>query len=139
MKLIWLGVAAGAVMVTSSVFAMTKCVKLTSSMTCSQVDTPTYQSNWMSDCAGTRIHGVAFCGNQNSNLGDKTDAVGTGLTSDDNRYCWCKMVSPAVSSWVFAFIFGSAGDCSVKCAYYCAHNAATHAVFVAALFSGLGD
>ena len=121
-------------------YAVTKCVKLTSSTTCTSVPGATGQSNWSATCGGIEIQGVAFCSSQDGgSVGTKSETVTTSLTSDDNKYCWCKMVSPAVSSWVFYFSRASAGDCAFYCANNCARGAYGISAFRTPLFSGLSD
>ena len=118
------------------VYAVTKCVKLNSSTTCSSNSGEFGQSNWSATCGGVPIQGVTFCGSQKGgSVGATTDAVTTGSTSD-NKYCWCKMVSPAVSRWVFA---SADGSCAYRCADHCAGFAQATETFRSALFSGLGD
>ena len=123
--------------------AATKCVALTSSTTCTS-SPAAGKLDWSANCTtgstNVAISGIAGCSSQNgSSVGSKSDSITTSSTSDDNKYCWCKMTSPAVSSWVFYDDYGSAGNC----AYYCAHSCAAHvrnsAAFRSALFSGLGD
>ena len=122
-----------------SAFAVTKCVKLNSSTTCSDFSGATGQSNWSATCGGVSVQGVAFCGSQKGGSnGATTDAVTTSSTSDDNKYCWCKMVSPAVSRWVFAYSGASAGDCAFNCAAYCARSR-NFASFRSGLFGSLSD
>ena len=124
-------------------FAVTKCVKLPSSTTtCTNltISADDNQSNGTANCDGVSIQGVAFCGSQNGGSnGATTDAVTTSSTSDDNKYCWCKMVSPAVSRWVFSYSGGSAYTCALNCAAYCARSARNIASFRSALFSNLSD
>ena len=120
--------------------AVTKCVKLNSSTTCSSNSGEYGQSNWSATCGGVSIQGVAFCGSRNGgSVGATTDAVTTSTTSDNNKYCWCKMVSPAVSRWVFTYAYTSAGRCADDCAYYCALYARNNASFRSALFGNLSD
>ena len=120
-------------------YAVTKCVKLTSSTTCTSPSGEAGQSNWSATCGGIAIQGVAFCGSQNGgSTGTKSETVTISSTSDDNKNCWCKMVSPAVSSWVFSYSFSSAGDCS-RCAVSCWANARSYAAFRSGLFSELSD
>ena len=121
-------------------YAVTKCVKLTPSTTCTSSGA-FGQSNWSATCGGIAIQGVAFCGSQKGDSIDvtTTDAVTTSTTSDDNRYCWCKMVSPAVSSWVSYGPRMDAGDCADDCAYNCASSARGNSAWRSALFSGLSD
>ena len=117
-------------------FAVTKCVKLSSSTTCSTYSGISGQSNWSATCGGVSIQGVAFCGSQDGgSTGATTDAV---TTSDNNKYCWCKMVSPAVSSWVFYGDRESASNCARLCARICASYAAGNARGTF-LFTGLLD
>ncbi len=120
-------------------YAVTKCVKLTSSTTCTT--STSNGSNWYATCGGIEIQGVAFCGSQNGGSeGVTTETVPTSSTSEDNRYCWCKMVSPAVSRWVFAYNgHGSAGHCADECSLYCAFIAEESEPGRAGLFSGLSD
>ena len=119
-------------------YAVTKCVKLTPSTTCTT--SSGNGSNWSATCGGIAIQGVAFCGSQNGgSMGTKSENVTTSPTSDDNKYCWCKMVSPAVSSWVFGTPLTSAGTCADKCANSCMGIAQNFPAFRSALFSGLSD
>ena len=126
------------------VYAVTKCVKLTSSTTCTSYSGAVGQSNWSARCGGTEIQGVAFCGSKDGgSIGTKSETVTTSSTSDNNKYCWCKMVSPAVSSWVFLYSRPSVGSCAYYCANSCANYSAYYAqsgsAFRSALFSGLSD
>lgn len=123
--------------------AVTKCVKLSSSTTCSYVDPGDYVVDWTSNCtsSGTSvaISGISQC---SSTSGSSTGQKATSLEisgGTDDKYCWCKMVSPAVSSWVFYYAYGSASFCAYDCAYSCTYNAAGNAAFRSALFSGLSD
>ncbi len=58
--------------------------------------------------------------------------------TEENSVCWCRLVSPAVSSWVFLLDRGSASYCARYCGTYCAGRARVDPVFRGALFSGLG-
>ena len=121
-------------------YAVTKCVKLTPSTTCTSYSGATGQSNWSATCGGIEIQGVAFCGSQKGgSIGATTETVTTSPNSDDNKNCWCKMVSPAVSSWVFRISRSYAGSCADYCANDCAISARDIPAFRLALFSGLSD
>ncbi len=120
------------------VYAVTKCVKLTSSTTCTNASGS--GSNWSATCGGIAIQGVAFCGYQDGGSEGKTsENVTASSTSNNNKYCWCKMVSPAVSSWVFLISVASAGACAISCAGSCANAAQGSSAFRTTLFSGLSD
>ena len=120
-------------------YAVTKCVKLTSSTTCTSYSGVVGQSNWSATCGGIKIQGVAFCGSQDGgSTGTKSGTVTTSSTSDNNKYCWCKMVSPAVSPWVFGTPLTSGGLCTSSCSYSCA-NLVKGSALRSGLFSGLSD
>ena len=122
------------------VYAVTKCVKLTSSTTCSSGSGGYGQSNWSATCDGVSVQGVAFCGSQNAgSVGTKSDTVKTSSSNDANKYCWCKMTSPAVSRWGFVGETTSAGACAYRCADACASYAQYDSALRSALFSGLSD
>ena len=125
--------------------AVTKCVKLSSSTRCSYVDPGDYVVDWTSNCtsSGTSvaISGISQCSSTSgSSVGQKATALKISGGTDD-KYCWCKMVSPAVSSWVFSTEggLGLASTCAFNCAGHCASGAARNASFRRALFSGLSD
>ena len=121
-------------------YAVTKCVKLTSSTTCTSHSGAAGQSNWSATCGGIEIQGVTLCGSQyDVSTGATAETVTTSSTGDDNMNCWCKMVSPAVSSWVFIDTAPTAGDCADSCADSCAFSARYDSAFRSALFSGLSD
>ena len=121
-------------------YAVTKCVKLTSSTKCTSPSGSANQSNWSANCGGIEIQGVAFCGSQaGGSIGKTSETVTISSTSDNNKHCWCKMVSPAVSSWGFSYSYSSAGTCAVNCAANCADRAQYNVFFRSGLFSGLSD
>ena len=133
-------IIAGIICVASipSAYAVTKCVKLTSSTTCTTFSGN--GSNWSATCGGIEIQGVAFCGSRKGgSMGATTESVTISSTSDNNKYCWCKMVSPAVSPWVFGTPLTSAGLCADNCADQCAFRARYSTAFRSGLFSGLSD
>ena len=120
------------------VYAVTKCVKLSPSTTCTTTSGfVNGQSNWSATCGGIEIQGVAFCGAQDGgSIGTKSETVEGAY--DNNTYCWCKMVSPAVSSWVFSYSSPYAYQCADFCVYDCMRALSNYA-FRSALFSGLSD
>lgn len=118
--------------------AVTKCVKLSSSTSCSNYSSN--GSNWYATCGGIEIQGVAFCGSHNGgSTGATSTTVTTSSTSDNNKYCWCKMVSPAVSHWVYSISYASTDDCVNDCVASCAFRAKSLMSFRSGLFSNLSD
>ena len=119
--------------------AVTKCVKLSLSTTCSSSSGEYAQSNWSATCGDVPIQGIAFCGSQNGgSTGATTDAI-TNNSADNKKYCWCKMVSPAVSRWVLSSTISLGSSCAHYCARYCANYAANTASFRSAMFGSLSD
>ena len=133
---------------TTGAHAVTKCVALNSSTTCTSDDTQ-YRghTDWAATCTtngvSTPIRGIGIC---SSTRGGSTVATATELDTsygpDENHNCWCRMISPAVSRWVFNRSDLTAGDCAYECAYSCAFGVRDpdhFADFRAALFGSLSD
>ena len=125
--------------------AVTKCVALNSSTTCTSDDTQ-YQghTDWAATCTtngvSTPISGIGICSStRGSSTGQTATELDTSSTIDNNKYCWCKMTSPAVSRWVFRLPFTSAGFCARLCALNCAISVRDFAAFRSALFGNLSD
>ena len=123
--------------------AITKCVKLTSSTTCTYVNPGNNIVDWTSNCTtnGTSIaiSGVSQC---SSTSGSSAGQTATSLEvsgGTDDKYCWCRMISPAVSSWVFSGNHYSASNCTYNCADHCVPNGAYDAPFRSAMFGSLSD
>ena len=122
-------------------YAVTKCVKLRPSTTCTSFSGSYYYSNWSATCGGIGIQGVVFCGSKGAGglFGTTTDNVVATSKNEDNKYCWCKMVSPAVSSWVYSGSFTDGATCMNKCAYNCGEATNNYSSVRSGLFSGLSD
>lgn len=139
MKIYLLCFTVGLMAATSSVHAATKCVKLVPTAKCSTATGESGQSNWGGHCYGITLSGIGLCGNQNGGVtGTTADVVQTSSDSTQNKYCWCKLISPAVSPWVFNDAV-QAANCAHYCAQFCATYLNRYQEFRAALFSNLGD
>ncbi|MBE6460051.1 MAG: hypothetical protein E7009_03665 [Alphaproteobacteria bacterium] len=68
------------------------------------------------------IQGIAAC---SSDAGNPRDEIELDPNSD-YFYCWCKMITPAVSKWVYANAeydeFDSLEECSAMCSFQCGIN-----------------
>ena len=127
--------------------AVTKCVALKSNTTCSS--TPEYyQIDWYATCTttigsshkGVGITGISACSSTSGNtVGKTSERISTSSTTNNNKYCWCKMTSPVVSQWVFNNMEASNGGCIYSCSYNCAKYAQNNASFRNGLFSNLSD
>ncbi len=127
--------------------AVTKCVALNSSTTCTSDFRSYYnKTDWAATCTtngvSTPISGIGIC---SSTEGGSEGATATELdvsyTAGENVNCWCKMTSPAVSRWVFYFSSGSGenASCAANCAASCANRVKNRADFRSALFGSLSD
>lgn len=121
--------------------AVTKCVALTPSTTC--LGSSVNGATWSATCSGGRVslQGVAFCSDQDGQeTGAKTTNLTYSHTTYENMYCWCKMISPAVSQWVHVSINPtptSSSNCTINCRDYCASRIMDSADFRSAIFSNL--
>ncbi len=120
----------------------TKCVALNSSTTCA-VTPRDGTLNWSATCttAGKMvpISGVAGCSSQNGgSMGATADTLTTSDTPAENNHCWCKMISPAISSWVY-WGEDTTGLCAKSCTHFCSFNIWQTPSFRAAMFSDLRD
>ncbi len=131
---------------TGGAHAVQKCVALDASTTTCTSTPVNGNADWSATCTtnGTSvpIKGIAMCSNQKADAAYGTsDAITTVSSTSDttNVNCWCKMVEPAVSSWVFFGAYSSAGLCARGCSAGCASYAQADSAFRSALFSSLGD
>ena len=129
---------------TTGAHAVTKCVALNSSTTCTSNETQYLNhTDWDATCTtkgvSTPISGIGICSSTQVSGYQTATELDTSSTSDDNKYCWCKMTSPAVSRWASISSHTSAGDCARRCAYNCAHYVQSIMSFRFALFGSLSD
>ena len=149
MKISKLFLIAGAMLcaiTTTGAHAVTKCVALNSSTTCTSSPTQyQYHTDWADTCTtngvSTPISGIGICSSfyPTSQYDTRVTQLNTLSTVDENLNCWCRMISPAVSRWVFYLWFGSAGDCAWECARYCASSVQFVEDFRSAMLGSLSD
>ena len=128
------------------VFAVQKCIALNSSMTtCTKSSNETYSIEWSANCttngASLSVKGIGICA---SNSASSVGAEGrTATLVDDSTQhvnCWCRLVSPVLSTWRFSHTAPYAGHCSENCANTCASILATNSDFRSKILSyGLSD
>ena len=129
---------------TTGAHAVTKCVALNDSTTC--ISSPTqyqYHTDWAAICTtngvSIPISGIGICSSTQGAGYQTATELDTSTTSDDNRHCWCKMTSPAVSRWVFTASAPSAGACAQSCTAACATHVQGVASCRSVMFSSLSD
>ena len=130
--------------ITTTAHAVTKCVALNSNTTCPP-STSSYigHTDWAATCTtngvSIPISGIGICSSlRGSSIGQTATELNTSSTSDDNKYCWCKMTSPAVSRWVLHNPNAST-SCDRYCANFCANDVQSRASFRSAMFGSLSD
>ncbi len=99
-----------------SAFAITKCIDTSVFSSC--IFSNGSGSNFYSTCGSISVRGVAFCGTGNG--GNSVGEVQTSSSSGDNTNCWCRMIDPAVSLWVYAVGYANEASCLSSCASRCA-------------------
>ena len=132
---------------TTGAHAVTKCVALDSSSTMCTSDETQYlgHTDWAATCTtngvSTPISGIGICSSfyPTSQYDTRVTQLNTSSTVDENLNCWCRMISPAVSHWVFRNSLTSAGICAQACAYQCAESIKTSPPFRYGLFGSLSD
>ncbi len=134
------------VILTAPAMAVVQCVGLDAKSATCTLSQPYGKADWSTTCTtnGTSvpIKGIAMCSNQAADeLFATSDAITTVSSTSDktNVNCWCKMVEPAVSSWVFVYAETSAGNCAYNCAIDCVGLVKTMSSFRSALFGSLAN
>ncbi|MBR2393155.1 MAG: hypothetical protein IKB05_01550 [Alphaproteobacteria bacterium] len=145
MKKLFTITAIGA-MLAAPAIAVQKCVALDSSTTTCRSTVRSGKADWSATCTtndtSVPIKGIAMCSNEKADAQYGTsDAITTVSSATDttNIYCWCKMVEPAVSSWVFLNTATSAGNCAHGCSTNCGTAARNLSSFLSALFGSLAN
>lgn len=137
--------AVGAILATPAA-AVQKCVALDASTTTCTSTSTKGNADWSATCTtndtSVPIKGIAMCSNQQADTTDGTsDAITTVSSSTDttNMYCWCKMVEPAVSPWIYVSQTVSASECASLCSYVCAGRIRNNSTYRSVLFGSLAN
>lgn len=111
-----------------------------SATSCSYSQQTVFSADWKSTCStgvSVTVKGVAYCSSSSATLNSTaTSVTGGGATK---RYCWCRVVSPGLSKWVYAIDEGDAISCGNNCADDCASKLNSTAAFRSAILSGLSN
>jgi len=81
------------------------------------------RSACLSSNYNTGWHGV-YKANDGVLIDNGAVVVGGEYNSASNGtlYCWCKLIHPVVSLWVYYFSRSSVSSCITDCNYYCAYD-----------------
>ena len=140
--------AVGAIL-TAPASAVQKCVALDATKTCTGTKPADYASSLTATCYGTNneeipVQFIAVCADTSGSTRDQKDTIAYTAASDasySNDYCWCKMVSPAVSKWVLADDDLERDSCLRTCASFCYYSLiySSYQAFRTAFFTNLSD
>ena len=101
----------------------------------------TTESTWSVTFPNYTISGIASCNNIDGKWAtaypEYNDVFTPGQTTGPN--CWCRMLKPVRSAWVFYDTFSSASECATKCASYCGNYVRFGTSFRSGLFSSAGQ
>lgn len=94
------------------------------SMWLNEYNAPLDSVDWSLVWPHITVEGIGVCAETSGSVGDVLDTIEYDTSffqsSNDNFYCWCRMLSPAVSKWVFHSYIGYADGCLEYCSTYCA-------------------
>ena len=112
------------------------------------------QSDWTVYNSDIKIVGIAVCASTFGQSGDVADSLEYDmdllpgdtcgymleevLEYNKNTYCWCRMLSPAVSKWVAYGDLWDAEECLDNCSEECAAALITSTAFRSAMLGSLG-
>lgn len=113
--------------------AAVKCVNLNSHTQCQSAALG--KAGWEANC-GVSVEGVAICA---SISGTTASSLSVSPDPTKNGFCWCRLISPAVSQWVYTGIAAYHEDCLGDCATQCAEALASDSTFRTRIFSNLSD
>ena len=108
-------------------FAGQKCVTFGNWDTLpNEINAESSESDWSVVYSHITINGIGVCAETVGEMGDVADVLtfdsSTGGLSQDNNniYCWCRMLYPAVSAWISLGQMGDMDACIDYCSVDCA-------------------
>lgn len=108
----------------SDAVALSTCVKLSpTSGTCSEVSVTAKYIDATVNCNGTQVTLVSQCSSSTgtADVSTANDIVINSSTPANNKYCWCRIVSPVTSKWVYRYAYSSNSGCAYSCSRGCAN------------------
>lgn len=85
------------------------------------------------------VSGVAICSNQSSPGTWPSEFVSnsTGGTSAGNKYCYCRVIRPVVTTWYLAYTGANSLDCADSCTNKCVSAMSSTSFWETAFAAGL--
>ena len=137
----------GIISIIPNAHAVVKCVNLSpSATTCSGNIVSSSGADWVATCttngSSISIRGVSACANSATGInkpsaGDATSSLSV-ISDTSHTLCYCKMVSPAVSRWIY---LTTMNNCPTTCAKMCANFAGNpdSAAIIKSMFTSMSD
>ena len=127
---------------TAPATAVQQCVALDASVNGTSYVNPGSKAEWSVTFPNVTVRGIGVCGSKSGSYKDLSDSFTTYDSAAgfaNNRYCWCKMISQAVSSWVLAFAADDADYCAPGCNGDCASAVRNSSTFRSAMFGSISN
>ena len=126
--------------------AVTKCVALNSTNTeCWEPSAPSNGSEWWAKCSTngittTTIRGIGVCSSTPNPSGNPVTSIQYSTNPSENKECWCRMISPAVSQWVhYDNPNTSAEYCARMCSIVCSKHLPISRDYRGSFFESMTD
>ncbi|MBR2393378.1 MAG: hypothetical protein IKB05_02725 [Alphaproteobacteria bacterium] len=138
MKKLLILTAVGAILAAPAL-AVQKCVALDENSGVVTYTANEQEVEWTATLmTGAKISGIGICNSTEGMANEMSYSL--KMTSEDgNSYCWCKMISPVVSYWVFAENMYNDASCFFYCSDTCARYIQQNSDFRAMMYSFLTD
>ena len=88
------------------------------------------------------VSGIASCNSLSGTFGTASPEYNNQITAgyqDGQSNCWCRMMGPVRSAWVFYRTFSSASECASECADYCGYFVRGNANVRGGVFGSAGN
>ena len=87
------------------------------------------------------VSGIATCNSTQGEYGRAYPEYNfdNNHASSEGIYCWCRMMLPVRSAWVYRYAYGSASVCASLCALDCGYNVEDRSAFRWGVFTTAGN
>lgn len=92
---------------------------------------------WYGMVGDSSIVATSQCGETWGANGQTRNAIGVSETVSNHKYCWCRILSPVLSSWAFSATMDNGAACETTCGQSCAQNFKNNAEFRRALIDSM--
>ena len=99
-------------------------------------------ATWSVTFPNYTISGIASCNSLSGTYGSASPEYNNQITAgyqDGQSNCWCRMMGPVRSAWVFYRTFSSASECASECADYCGYFVRGNANVRGGVFGSAGN